>query len=395
MQSWLIPSAFLAALVVAALATPIVARFAILVGAVDRPNERKVSRRESMPLLGGIAVALGFFVGLGVALILLPEQLAMNKHLEAMVIGGILVLAIGAVDDRWGLSALTKLSVQIVAAGVAISAGFQIDHLTDPISLTTWHFPTPLVWLVTGAWIIVVTNAINLIDGIDGLSTGVSAIIACTLTVIAWQGGHVPGVLMGTVLVGSLLGFLPWNFPPARIFVGDTGAYFIGFSLSLLALEGYQRVTLITFIVPLLALAVPLLDVLLSVVRRVRRGDNFMAADRHHIHHKMLSEYSGSHRQAALSLYFLTACFCTIAVSFTRLRGFAAIVFLVVIALLTLRILWNLGFFDLADGEVAAEGPTTGESSTGARSQAATDGAGVPHAGRAVAHRGAHGEGEA
>jgi UDP-GlcNAc:undecaprenyl-phosphate GlcNAc-1-phosphate transferase len=388
-QSWWIPAAFLAAFGVAALATPIVARFALLVGAVDRPNERKVSRRDAMPLLGGLAVALGFFVGLAVALLLFPEGTGMSKHAEAMLVGGTLVLAIGAVDDRWGLSALSKLAVQIAAAGVAISAGFQIDHLTDPISSTTWHFPTALVWLVTGAWIVVVTNAINLIDGIDGLSTGVSAIIAATLTVIAWQGGHVPGVVMGTVLIGALLGFLPWNFPPARIFVGDTGAYFIGYSLSLLALEGYQRVTLITFIVPLLALAVPLLDVVLSVVRRIRRGDNFMAADRHHIHHRMLSEYSGSHRQAALSLYFLTACFCTIAVSFTRLRGFAAIVFLVVIALLTLRILWNLGFFDLADEEVVAEGPTSGDSTGAKHSPGAID------SGRPSASPGSAGEGEA
>ncbi len=366
------PIAFLGALGVAAVATPIVGRLAVAIGAVDRPNDRKVSRRSNMPLWGGLAIALGFFVGLGGAMLLLATDLGIESHLEATLVGGTLVLAIGAIDDRWGLGAGTKLVVQIVAAGVAIGAGFEINHITDPVTLTTWHFPTWLIWLVTGAWIVVVTNAINLIDGIDGLCTGVSAIIACTLGVIAWHAGQLPGVVMSVVLVGALLGFLPWNFPPARIFVGDTGAYFIGYTLALLALEGYQRVTLITFIVPLLALAVPLLDVALSVIRRIRRKESFMRPDDNHIHHRMLSEYQGSHRQAALSLYFLTACFCIIAVSFTRLQGYAAIIFMAVVVVLTLRILWNLGFFDLGeDGRGRAGTPQAATEADGSAPGAA------------------------
>ncbi len=349
------PIAFLAALGVAALATPMVSRLALAVGAIDRPNERKVSRRSNIPLLGGIAVALGFTVGLSVAILLRPADGAAGPHLEALLVGGLMVLGLGALDDRWGLGALPKLAVQLGAAAVAVSAGLQIDHLTDPISNAIWHFPGWLVWVVTITWIVIVTNSINLIDGLDGLCCGVSTIIAATLTFIAWQGGHLPGVMIGVALMGALLGFLPFNFPPARIFVGDTGALFIGYSLALLALEGYQRVTVITFIVPLLALAVPLIDTGLSVLRRLRRRSHIMQADRHHIHHRLLSEYQGDHRPAVLSIYFLTACFCIIAVSFTRLQGYAAIVFLVVIVLLTFRILWNLGFFDTGE-EPAGEG---------------------------------------
>jgi UDP-GlcNAc:undecaprenyl-phosphate GlcNAc-1-phosphate transferase len=163
-------------------------------------------------------------------------------------------------------------------------------------------------------------------------------------------------MMIGVALVGALLGFLPYNFPPARIFIGDTGALFIGYALSILTLEGYQRVTVITFLVPLLALAVPLLDTGLSVIRRLRTGAGVMQADRLHIHHRLLIEHEGSHRSAVLSLYFLTVCFCVIAVSFTRLQGVVSLVFLGVVALLTLRILRNLGLFSVEEGERASEG---------------------------------------
>jgi UDP-GlcNAc:undecaprenyl-phosphate GlcNAc-1-phosphate transferase len=142
--------------------------------------------------------------------------------------------------------------------------------------------------------------------------------------------------------------------------VGDTGALFIGYSLSLLALEGYQRVTLLTFIVPLLALAVPLIDTLLSILRRLRRRTNIMRADRLHIHHRLL-ESEGSHRSAVLSLYFLTACFCIIAVSFTRLEGYAALLFLGAVGLLTLRLLRNLGFFDTGEPQDPTSAGVEGE----------------------------------
>jgi len=344
--------AFALAVVVAAAATPIVSRLAVAFGAVDRPNDRKISRRENMPLLGGIAVALGLFVGLAVCA-LLVEGDVFRGHLEAYLLGGTLLLGVGVIDDRWSLRAFPKLIVQVAAAAVAISFGFQIDHLTDPISRTVWAFPTWLTWVVTLAWIVGVTNAMNFMDGLDGLCTGIGLIIAMTLTFVSWQSGLPSGIAVGLILSGALLGFLPFNFPPARIFLGDTGAYFIGFSLSLLALEGYQKVTVLTFLVPLLALAVPIIDTTLSVMRRVGRRANPMSADRHHMHHRLL-DTEGDVRSAVLSIYFLTACFCIIAVSFTRLEGWAAILFLAAVALLTLRLLRNLGFFASDVGSGAA-----------------------------------------
>jgi UDP-GlcNAc:undecaprenyl-phosphate GlcNAc-1-phosphate transferase len=350
------PIAFAAALVAAALATPLASRLSFALGAIDRPNERKVSARANIPRWGGLAVALGAFVGVAVALLVGPEEPELQENLEAVLVGALMVLGIGAMDDRWALAAWPKLVVEIAAAGVAFAAGFRIEHVGDPITGTVWYFDTWLSWLLTTGWIVVVTNAFNLIDGLDGLCTGVSAIIGAALTLLAWQGGHVPGLMIGVPLVGAMLGFLPFNFPPARIFVGDTGALFVGYCLSLLALESYQRVTVVTFLVPLLALAVPLLDTSLSILRRLRRRANVMVADREHIHHRLLKDYDGSHRPAVLSLYFLTACFCLIAISFTRLHGYAVIVFTAVVLLLTYRILRNLGLIAVAAPAVHTEG---------------------------------------
>jgi UDP-GlcNAc:undecaprenyl-phosphate GlcNAc-1-phosphate transferase len=349
---------FLLALAVSAIATPLVSRVALAFGIVDRPNERKVNRRANIPLLGGLAVALGLFVGLSVAVVAIDVGYT-RGHVEAYLIGGTLLLGLGVADDRWSLRAPPKLAIQLATAAVAIGFGFRIDHLTDPLTLKAWMFPEWLVWLVTALWIVGVTNAMNLMDGLDGLCTGIAVIIGTTLTYIAWQAGYPEGVVVGVALAGALLGFLPYNFPPARIFLGDTGALFIGYCLSLLALEGYQKVTVLTFIVPLLALAVPIIDTLLSITRRVWRRANPLAADRQHMHHRLL-ESEGSDRAAVLSIYFLTACFCVIAVSFTRLEGYAAVLFLGAVALLTIRLLRNLGFFDTGDstrgkGEPAPE----------------------------------------
>jgi UDP-GlcNAc:undecaprenyl-phosphate GlcNAc-1-phosphate transferase len=191
-----------------------------------------------------------------------------------------------------------------------------------------------------------ITNSLNLLDGLDGLATGVGAIIGATLTWICFQAEQYTGVFIGVAFVGALLGFLPFNFSPARIFLGDTGALFIGFTLALLALEGYRKLAVLTFLVPLLALAVPLMDMALSIYRRLRRRASIMSPDREHMHHRLL-ESEGSQRAAVLALYFLTACFCVIAVSFTNLEGTTALVFLGLVIFLTLRLLRNLGFFDV------------------------------------------------
>lgn len=346
---------------VAAAATPFSARLAIALGIVDRPGERKVNLRQGIPLLGGIAVALGCLAGLLTFDAMGVDAWRIDSKIIAFGIGSLSLILLGAWDDRFDLNAWQKLPVQMFAAGVAISAGFTIDFFSNPITLTTYVLPWWVSWPITLFWIVAVTNAMNLIDGLDGLSAGTGAIISVTLAVICWQADQVSGVLIGVAMFGALVGFLPFNFPPARIFLGDAGALLIGYALALVSTQGYRKAALLTFIVPLLALAVPLLDTLLSIVRRLRMGRGIFDADRMHMHHRLL-EKEGSQRRAVLWLYFQTACFSVIAVSFAQLGGYSAFAFLIAVVILTVRLLRNLGLFSIEvegvdpDGSHAAPG---------------------------------------
>jgi UDP-GlcNAc:undecaprenyl-phosphate GlcNAc-1-phosphate transferase len=340
--------------------TPLVGSGARRLGIVDRPNERSVNQRLNIPLLGGLAVAAGCAVSVALALAILDVHVA-PLHLLGLLAGAAIVLGVGIWDDRYGLGAGAKFSGQVLAALVAIAAGFQLGHITEPITQTTYFLPRPVVWIATLLWIVGVTNALNLIDGLDGLATGVGAIICATLTVILWQAHQPFGVLLGVALLGGLLGFLPFNFPPARIFLGDTGSLFIGYTLALIALEGYRQVTVLTFVVPLLALAVPILDTGLSIVRRARTGRSPFRPDRLHIHHRLLAR-RGTPRAAVLQFYFLTACFSLIAVSFTDLKGYVAAACLLAVLVLTLRLLANLGVLSFsASDDVGLPGASTAE----------------------------------
>lgn len=329
----------------AAISTPFVIRFARSIDAVDRPNERKVSHRVAMPLMGGLAVGLGSTMGLVTAYLLSPAG-GLSRQIFGFAAGAVVLLGVGAWDDRFAARATTKLAFQIVAAAIAIQAGFGVDFFSDPISGNVFAVPPWILWPVSLLWIVGVTNAMNLIDGLDGLSAGLGAIIAATLTVICWQAGQWTGVVIGLALFGALIGYLPFNFPPARIFLGDTGSLLIGFALAVLALEGYRKTAFLAFTVPILALAIPLLDTSLSILRRLRNGRGVFSADRLHMHHRLLYR-EGSHKNAVLMLYFLTGCFCMIAVSFSELDGWLAFVYLIAVVAVTIRLLRSLDAFSL------------------------------------------------
>ena len=345
-----------AALFVTAIVTPLAAKLAILLEVVDRPSDRKVSDRKGIPLRGGLAVVVGCLLGFFVfGLFAEPaEFLIVRGQLATFMAGGTLLVLLGAWDDRFELSAWQKIPFQALASMIAINGGFVIDYFTNPFTLTTSPIPLWLSWLITLGWIMTVTNAMNLIDGLDGLSAGTGAIIAGTLGVICYQADQVGGLLIAVVTMCALLGFLPFNFPPARIFLGDAGALFIGFALAIVAVEGYRKAALLTFVVPLLALAIPLLDTGLSVIRRLRAGKGIFSADKMHIHHLLLAR-EGSHRRAVLWLYFQTLCFSVIALSFSDLRGYSAYLFLGAVILLTIRMVRNLGILDTQSGESGSD----------------------------------------
>ncbi|MCH2184734.1 undecaprenyl/decaprenyl-phosphate alpha-N-acetylglucosaminyl 1-phosphate transferase [Myxococcota bacterium] len=347
-----LPSVLMAA-VVAAVATPMAARLAFYLRIEDRPGDRKVNTRQGIPLLGGLAVAMGAFAGLlGFFLAGSISPSDENKVL-GYVTGSVVLILMGVWDDRFYLNAWQKLPIQIGCALLVIGCGFRIDYLTDPLMLTTYQLPAWISWPISLLWIVAVTNAMNLIDGLDGLSAGTGAIMGLALAVICWQSGQMMGVVIGLSLMGGLLGFLPSNFPPARIFLGDAGALFIGFSLSLASIQGYRKTALLTLVVPLIALAVPLLDTGLSIIRRIRMGKGIFDADKMHMHHRLL-EREGSQRRAVLWLYLQTACFSLIAISFSQLSPLVAGLLLIVVFALTIRMLRNMGLFEV-QGESCEE----------------------------------------
>jgi UDP-GlcNAc:undecaprenyl-phosphate GlcNAc-1-phosphate transferase len=331
--------------------------------------------------LGGLAVGAGISAGLFAAW-LVGVDIDIWPRTAGFAAGAALLMLVGAWDDRWGMRATVKLAFQVVAACVAIRSGFSVDLFSNPITGDTYVVPLWILWPVSLVWIVGVTNAMNLIDGLDGLSSGLGAIIAATLTVICWQAGQWVGVVIGLALFGALLGYLPFNFPPARIFLGDTGSLLIGFGLALLAMEGYRKQAFLAFIVPILALAIPLLDTLLSILRRVRSGRGVFSPDKLHMHHRLLHR-EGSHKNAVLMLYFLTGCFCMIAVSFSQLDGWLAFVYLAAVVAVTVRLLRNLDAFSLdvpADPDTASE---AAEASGDARGGARHSEEGVPAGGAA------------
>lgn len=326
--------------------TPFAMKLGIMLDIIDRPNERKVSRREKIPLIGGLSIFTACMLGLLSASSLDIDVPGLTTKSLGFLSGGFVLVLIGLWDDRFYLTAWQKIPFQILACCLAIASGFSIDYITNPFTTTTLPVPFWLSWPLTLLWILLVTNAMNLIDGLDGLASGMGAIVAATLVVICWQAEQMVGVVIGLSLLGALLGFLPFNFPPARSFLGDSGAYFLGFALALVSIQGYRKEAVLTFVVPLLALAVPLIDVALSIIRRLRRGERIFSPDDMHMHHHLLRR-EGTHRRAVLWLYFQTTCFGLIAISFSRITGIGRYLLLFVVGALTIRLLKNLGLFSI------------------------------------------------
>jgi UDP-GlcNAc:undecaprenyl-phosphate GlcNAc-1-phosphate transferase len=334
-------ASFASALICALAITPVVIRLSWRYLALDRPDARK-QHAGPIPRLGGVAVLAGFAVGVVVALWASGYQGTLSTAVRYHWIGWIGAITglflCGLVDDVRGLGPLAKLAVQIAAALAVYAAGFRIDALQLPGT-----GPMPLGWLslpATLLWVVAVTNAINLIDGLDGLAAGVGFLITATVGAISWYLGVFPVTVIALALSGALLGFLPYNFSPARIFLGDSGSQFLGVTLAVISIRGLQKsATVVAILAPLLVLGLPILDTLLVVVRRTWRGGageeasadrgwlhaqlsrsrGLFQADREHIHHNLL-ELGLSHRRAVLVLYLIAAVFCAAAFTHVAVR---------------------------------------------------------------------------
>lgn len=307
---------FIIALGLALLLTPLVKKFAVKVGAVDVPNARKVHTRI-MPRLGGLGIFLAFLLSLLAILPFVPDGMLSSRDINfiaAFLIGGTLITLIGALDDRFDLNAKLKFLAQIaVACMVVFAFDIRVDFVNVPFqdaysSLEGW-ISIPL----TIFWIVGVTNAINLIDGLDGLAAGVSGIAIGTISVMSLLMGNYMVAMLCLVLLGSIIGFLFFNFHPAKIFMGDTGSLFLGFCLAMLSMLGFKQIAIVSFITPLIIIGVPLSDTFFAIIRRKLQKKPIFSPDKGHLHH-CLRELGFSHRQTVLIIYGIAAFFGILAV---------------------------------------------------------------------------------
>ncbi|WP_404455700.1 undecaprenyl/decaprenyl-phosphate alpha-N-acetylglucosaminyl 1-phosphate transferase [Virgibacillus necropolis] len=294
--------------IVSIILTPFVKKLAVSIGAVDQPNDRKV-HKNVMPRLGGLAIILSSLLGI---LLFLPDTLSAWP----IIAGAAIITFVGVLDDLIELSAKIKLSGQLAAAIVTVIGGVQIEFITLPfgerIEFSYLAIPLTIIWIVG------VTNAINLIDGLDGLAAGVSSIVLLTISGMAISMGSTFVAIIGMVVLGSTIGFLFYNFHPAKIFMGDTGALFLGYMISVLAVMGlFKNVALFSLIVPIIILGVPLLDTIFAIIRRIIQRKPLGMADKLHLHHCLI-RLGFTHRQTVIMIYAMSGFFSIAAIIFTR-----------------------------------------------------------------------------
>jgi len=317
--------AFLLAFIVSFMATPYTIKIAHKIGAVDVPKDERRMHKKAMPKFGGPAVILGFLVSVVYLLIVMSMENTINlfgtekygMKLLGMFLGIVVISITCVVDDIKTIKPSTKLAGQILAAIVAVAFGIRIGDINLPF-FNTAQFGEIFSICLTIVWIIGVTNAINLIDGLDGLASGISVISAISLLVIfVLNDSPLISIILITALAGSLVGFLPFNFTPAKTFIGDTGSNFLGFSLSIISILGIAKTyTIAVIVLPIIVLALPIFDTLLAIIRRLIKGKSIKAifkADKGHLHHKIVRR-GFSQRQAVLILYGISAIFGIFAV---------------------------------------------------------------------------------
>lgn len=286
--------AFIIAFLLTCAFTPLAKKFAYFIGAIDVPKDERRVHKKPIPLLGGLSIYLSFLVG---AIIFVPK----TSHIVGLLIGSTIIIIVGILDDKYELSAIAKLFGQLIAAIVVMLYGMRINVVSNPfgdsINLGLWAYPITLIWIIA------ITNTLNLIDGLDGLAAGVAGIASFSLFIVSLLNDRNVAAILTIIVAGSALGFLPFNFNPAKIFMGDTGALLLGFILSVISVEGaIKGAAAIAIIVPVLVLGLPIFDMVVSIIRRAIKGMPIMQADKGHIHHRLL-DMGMSQRQAVIYMY--------------------------------------------------------------------------------------------
>ncbi|EGY80202.1 MAG: MraY family glycosyltransferase [Peptoniphilus sp.] len=288
--------------------TPIVIKLAKKFGFLDIPKDARRMHNKPIPLSGGVAMYFALMIGMIVFL-------KLNRELICVMLGATLVLLSGLIDDKTDMSPKMKLLFQLTAAGILIFGNVRVEFFTNPFPIgESVIFLGALSIPITIFWIVGITNTVNLIDGMDGLAAGVSLICSISLMFIANKFGYGNIATIAALLAGACAGFLPYNFNPAKIFMGDTGALFLGFMLSYISIEGIMKsAAALTIIVPVLILGVPVFDTTFAMVRRKLSGKKIMQADKGHLHHRLLA-LGLTQKQTVLILYVISVIFGLLAI---------------------------------------------------------------------------------
>lgn len=314
---------FIATFLISVLLTPLVRFLAFKIGAVDYPNARRINKKP-MPSAGGLAIIVAFTTA---CLVLLPQIIRgpdiYNRdyltYVLPVVVSGLIIGLTGLIDDVKELSALWKLLGQLFAAGVIyFFTDFRFDEFKIPFGGPFIEFDPVLSFILTMLWIVGIMNAVNLMDGLDGLVAGVSIISLATMGIVSYFflfQSNLFLTMMIFILVAAILGFLPYNYNPAIIYMGDTGALFIGFMIAVFSLQGLKNSTAVAVVTPMIILGVPITDTLMAIIRRTLSGQKFYEADRMHLHHRLLS-LGLTHRGTVLVIYAISFLFSSISLLF-------------------------------------------------------------------------------
>jgi len=336
----------LAAAGIACALTPLVRALALRVGAVDLPGPRRV-HTTPMPRFGGLAIAVAVIAVAWIARLLPgPAQLFDPRPLLGFTCAAIPVLALGMADDRWSVSPWVKLALQTCAALTLVAFGYGVPVLTNPfgpaVASGIWNVPLTVIWVLA------ITNAINLIDGLDGLAAGVVIIACASLWWVSRSHGDFYVMFLAALLMGGCAGFLVWNHPPAKVFMGDTGSQFLGLALAAVSLlENRKGSAAVTLLLPLVALGIPLFDSVFAFVRRAMSGAHVFRGDRDHLHHRLLAA-GLSHRAAVYALWALSAVFAVVAVLLDTLPRTWSVLLVTVLAVVLFVTLEGLRFARLS-----------------------------------------------
>lgn len=334
--------AFAVALIVSFFATPIARKIAISTGAVNVPKDNRRVHNKPMALLGGLAIIAGFILAVVYSfatknLKVFTKYLVQPKTL-GLLAGVLIIIVLGIIDDIKPLKARIKFPVQLLAAIIVVATGTRIIAISKPFQATVALHPSmmyflgdALAFLISVFWIVGMTNAINFIDGLDGLAAGVSGIAALTLYIVAVIRRQDDIAIIAVSLVGAIFGFLPYNFNPAKIFMGDTGATFLGFLLAIISIEGTMKsITAIAVAIPILVLGLPIFDTLFAIIRRVINGKPIGEADRGHLHHRLL-DMGLSHRMSVIILYVVSGALGLISIALVDKGLLPSIILLIVL----------------------------------------------------------------